>query len=395
MEGIALLYHLLVLVVFLGFLWVVTDNLRFSREMEEAAGQGSGEPLVSVLIPARNEEHRLRACLESVLAQTYPRLEVWVYDDHSEDRTQEVVREFARRDPRVHLLVGKALPPGWMGKNFACAQLARHARGRYWLFLDADARMAPDTVAWAVSLMETQAADLLSLIPRVETRSLAEALTQTMITTAFLGFFPLRWIWQRKSPLWAAALGPWIFVRSSAYRETGGHAALRWEVVEDIALARLFKAHGKRVLVVAAPDRVEVRFYEGLRQTWYGFGKSAFGAFRYSVRSVLLLLVAVFTIFYLPLMGLLRTLWTGQGPWPLYLVESLFLPLIKSRTDRPYGYPAWQALLAHLSVLFGLMTVVYSMYQVLVYGGVWWKGRFYPVYPPEEGLPEVQPDSKL
>ncbi len=396
MEGLTLGYHLLVLVLGMGFLWVVTDNLRFSRQMGQRRSRiRKSPPLVSVLIPARNEAHNLPACLASVLAQSYPNLELWVYDDHSEDQTREVVQAWARRDPRVHLLPGRPLPQGWMGKNFACAQLARHARGRYWLFLDADTRMAPDTLAWAVSLMESHRADLLSLIPTVETRSLAEALTQTLITTAFLGFFPLRWIWQRRSTLWAAALGPWIMVRASAYRETGGHAALRWEVVEDIALARLFKARGKRVLVLAAPERVRVRFYEGLRQTWYGFGKSAFGAFQYSVRSVLLLFAAVLMVFYLPVVGLVRSLWIGQGPWPLYLAESLLLPLVKWRADRPYGYAAWQALLAHLSVLFGLLTVAYSMYQVLVHGGVWWKGRFYPVHPPEELQPGVQTGSEF
>ncbi len=394
MEG--LIVHLLVLGIGLGFLWVVADNLRFSREMGTLPRKlPEPPPLVSVLIPARNEAHNLPACLASVLSQTYPHLEVWVYDDHSEDDTARVVAEWARRDPRVHLLPGRPLPQGWMGKNFACAQLARHARGKYWLFMDADARMAPDTLHWAVTLAEAHGADLLSLIPTVETRSLAEALTQSMITTAFLGFFPLRWIWQRSGSLWAAALGPWILVRAAAYRETGGHAALRWEVVEDLALARLFKAYGKRVLVLAAPNRVRVRFYEGLRQTWYGFSKSAFGAFGYSSRLALLLIVGVLTVFYLPLWNLVRALWTGQGPWPLYLAESLILPGVKYRTHRPYGYPAWQALLAHLSVLFGLLTVVYSMYQVKVHGGVWWKGRFYPVRPPEELRPGIQPGSDL
>lgn len=394
MEGLSLLYHGFVFALSLVFLWIVTDNLRFSRQRSGYRTR-TVHPLVSVLIPARNEERNLDACLASVLRQTYPHLEVWVYDDHSQDRTREIVEQWARRDPRVHLIPGRRLPEGWMGKNFACAQLARHARGRYWLFMDADARMAPDTLAWAVDLMETQRADLLSVVPTVETRNALETLTQSMITTSFLGFFPLRWVWQRPETLWAAALGPWIFVRGSAYREVGGHAALRWEVVEDIALARRFKAYGKRVLVLAAPQRVRVRFYEGIRETWFGFGKSAFGAFGYSLRNVLLLLVGVALVFYLPVGALVHALWTGRGPWPLYLVESLLLPVIKYQSDRYYRYPMWQAALAHFSVLFGLMTLLFSVYQVKVHGGVWWKGRFYPVPPPEGLAPEVQPNSDL
>ncbi len=395
MEGLSLVYHGLVFALSLVFLWVVSDNLRFSRRWSGRRPRSArtGAPLVSVLIPARNEERNLEACLTSVLGQTYSNLEGWVYDDHSEDGTRRIVERWARRDPRVHLIPGRPLPEGWMGKNFACAQLARHARGRYWLFMDADTRMAPDTLAWAVDLMEHHRVDLFSLIPTVVTETPAEALTQSLVTTAFLGFFPLRWIWQRPESLWAAALGPWILVRARAYRQTGGHAALRWELVEDIALARLFKEHGRRVLVLAAPGRVRVRFYHGLRETWFGFSKSAFGAFRYSLRSVLLLLGAVLLVFYGPPLALVRSLWTGQGPWPLYLLESLLLPLVKYRSDRFYGYPAWQALFAHVSVLFGLLTVVYSAYQVKVHGGVWWKGRFYSVHPPEPLEPEMQPGS--
>ncbi|MBP1633336.1 MAG: glycosyl hydrolase, partial [Acidobacteria bacterium] len=128
-------------------------------------------PLVSILVPARNEEATIAGCLCSLLAQDYPNLEILVLDDGSEDATPDIVR--ALGGSRVRLLAGAPLPSGWTGKNWACQQLSRAARGDLLCFVDSDTTLDPGTVSAAVGLQEEHRAGLVSFLPRAERRSVS------------------------------------------------------------------------------------------------------------------------------------------------------------------------------------------------------------------------------
>ena len=131
-------------------------------------------PLLSVLVPARNEEKRIGPCLESLFASDYPHLEILVLDDHSSDGTADLVRHLAKQHPRLRLLHGKDLPHGWTGKAWACHQLAQEARGEFFLFADADARLADLTLTQAVSMALEKKSGLLSLWPYLPSRTWSE-----------------------------------------------------------------------------------------------------------------------------------------------------------------------------------------------------------------------------
>jgi len=240
-------------------------------------------PLLSVLVPARNEEKRIGPCLESLLASDYPRLEVLVLDDHSSDGTADLVRHLARQHPRLRLLPGKDLPPGWTGKAWACQQLAQEAKGDFFLFADADTRLADLTLTRAVSLALEKKSDLLSLWPYLQSRTWSEHLVIPYVHLFILLYLP-HWMGGR-SPSLGAANGQFLLFRREAYEKIGGHTSVSGHLVEDIALARKLRAAGYLVLNRdgTRPGQpialVRCRMYHNFRDLWSGFTKNLYPAF--------------------------------------------------------------------------------------------------------------------
>jgi len=240
-------------------------------------------PLLSVLVPARNEEKRIRPCLESLLASDYPNLEILVLDDHSSDATSDIVRQFARQDPRLRLLPGRELPPGWTGKAWACQQLAGQAKGDFLAFVDADTRFADLTLTQAVSLALARKSDLLSLWPHLQAKSWSERLVIPFVHVFILLYLP-HWMGGRSASL-GAANGQFLLFRREAYEKIGGHAAVSGHLVEDIALARKLRAAGFSVLNRdgTRPGQpvalVRCRMYHNFPDLWDGFTKNLYPAF--------------------------------------------------------------------------------------------------------------------
>ncbi len=230
---------------------------------------------VSVLLPVRNEAARVSFCLEALLAQTGVDVEVVVLDDGSTDGTADVVRRVADGDPRVRLLTGQSLPPGWLGKPYACQQLADAAAttSDVLVFVDADVVLAPHAVAATVALLEQTGLDLLSPYPRQEAPG-ATALVQPLLQWSWLTFLPLRIAERSARPSLSAANGQLLAVRRSAYARAGGHAAVRAEVVEDIELLRTVKRTGGRGGVCDGTDLATTRMYDGWDELVHGYTKS-------------------------------------------------------------------------------------------------------------------------
>ena len=158
--------------------------------LPRAGGSPGGGALVSILIPARDEEANIEACLRAALASRGVPVEVLVMDDGSRDATPAIVRRLARADARLRLLSAPALPPGWTGKVHACARLAEAARGTHLLFLDADVRLAPDAAAALAAHAERRDLAMVSGVPRQVIRTLGEALTVPTINLLLLGYLP-------------------------------------------------------------------------------------------------------------------------------------------------------------------------------------------------------------
>jgi len=240
---------------------------------------------VSLLLPVRNEAGRLTDCLRSLLDQRgLPDAEVVVYDDASADGTADVVR--AVGGDRVRLLAGSTLPTGWLGKPHACAQLAAAASGSVLVFVDADVVLADDAVAAAVGLLRGRGLHYVSPYPRQLTGSWLERLVQPLLWWSWMSCLPLRLAERSTRPSMAAANGQLLVVDADAYRNAGGHGAVKNAVVEDMALARSLARSGARGVFVDGSAIARCRMYAGPRALVDGYAKSAWCAFGTPVGAV-------------------------------------------------------------------------------------------------------------
>lgn len=241
----------------------------------------SPEVDVAVLIPARNEEAAIDACLAAVLAQrgVTDRMTVVVCDDDSTDATAAVVRAIAARDPRCLLIEGGARPSGWLGKPHACAELAATTGADVLVFCDADVVLAPHAVASIVDLMMRTGLDLVSPYPRQLAVTLAERLVQPLLQWSWLTFLPLRLAERSPRPSLGAANGQLLAVRAETYRRAGGHTAVATDVLDDLALLRAVKQAGGTGGVVDGTALAQCRMYSGTAAVRAGYTKSLWAAF--------------------------------------------------------------------------------------------------------------------
>jgi glycosyltransferase involved in cell wall biosynthesis len=228
---------------------------------------------VSVLLPVRDEAHRVEPCLRALLAQEGVDLELLVLDDGSADGTADLVSALVGDDPRVRVLDGRPLPAGWLGKPHACQQLADAATGEVLVFVDADVVLTPRAVAATTGLLEQTGLDLLSPYPRQEAPGLT-ALVQPLLQWSWLTFLPLRLAERSPRPSLSAANGQLLAIRRPAYDRAGGHAAVRDAVVEDVALLRAVKRAGGSGGVCDGTALATTRMYDSWPELVDGYGKS-------------------------------------------------------------------------------------------------------------------------
>ena len=240
---------------------------------------------VAVLLPVRNEAHRVEPCLGALLAQEGLRdVRLVVLDDQSTDGTAEVVRQAAGSDPRLTLRLGAPLPAGWWGKPWACQQLADSTAGLGFsptvlVFVDADVVLAPHAVAAAVALLRWTGLDLVCPYPRQVAVTPAERLLQPLLQWSWLTTLPLRLAERSARQSLTAANGQFLVVDAAAYSRAGGHAAVRGDVLDDIGLLRAVKSSGGRGVVVDGTALAACRMYDGWASLREGYRKSLWRAF--------------------------------------------------------------------------------------------------------------------
>ena len=230
---------------------------------------------ISVLIPARNEEANIGATMEAFLANTGCEFEVIVLNDHSTDRTAQIVSEIAARDSRVRLESAPPLPPGWCGKQHACHVLASLARHSLLVFVDADVRLAPDALSRMMLFMEGSEAALASGVPRQELGTFSERLLIPLVHFILLGFLPMRAMRRTRWPSMSAGCGQLFIARREAYQQCGGHAMLRDSLHDGLKLPRVFRKAGFATDLFDATDLAACRMYHTNGETWRGLGKNA------------------------------------------------------------------------------------------------------------------------
>ncbi len=354
-------YVLYTVLAWLGLkLGILLLNLGFFPVLRREKLRGP-RPTVSLLVPARNEAHNLRETLPGMLLQGVQ--EILVLDDHSTDGTAQVVEAFSRQDTRVRLLPGLPKPEGWMGKTWACFQLAQTAQGEVLLFTDADVYWRKHAVRAVLARMERERAGLVSVYPRQITPSLAERVLLPLIDDVLLCYLPYPLI-ATPFPSAAAANGQVMAFTRQAYLAAGGHSAVRGEVLEDVRLAQKTKAAGERLAVALGGGLVAVRMYRSFAEIIEGLGKNLIefhGKSRVLLALSYLGHLTAYTLCW-PL-ALLDPAWLWVGG--LGLLERLLLGL-------KTGREGWEWVLVPLAPLFS--TPIYLRSGQKRYT---WKGREY------------------
>jgi chlorobactene glucosyltransferase len=261
---------------------LATGKVYFSRKEiphltpAEPAQNGEEHPLLSIIIPARNEEHNIANCLDGLVNANYPadRLQIIVVNDRSTDRTATIVEEYSARNPQIELLEGQPLPEGWTGKVHGCWQGAEQARGEWLMFLDADSTIKPDLPYSAVSFAAQQKIELLTLIPFQLMKSMQERFWLPGIFFGFSSFLNLKRINNPDDP-YAIANGQFLLFRKDAYDRIDGHRSIQNELNDDLAIARLAKQNGLHFHCSFAEQLLETRMYHSLNEIWNGFSRNA------------------------------------------------------------------------------------------------------------------------
>lgn len=326
-----------------------------------------GGPLVSVVVPARNEERGIAAAVASLAAQGYPSVEVLVVDDESSDRTAELAAAAGAR-----VLPGEPLPPGWVGKSWACHQGARAAGGEWLLFTDADVVHEPDALGRALALARREGRGGVTILCRLDSGTPAERIVQPAAVVLIRSFvapgFLIRAGWSKV----ALAAGGFILVERGFYDRIGGHEAIRGRLVDDQALAEAAKAAGGLLVPAFAGPLVRVRMYEGARELWAGWRKNtSVGLARGSAPLALGAALAGALASVAPALALLR------GPRLLGATGLLLQLVARAEVDEVApSPPAYWTTMPLGSLALAIVSLRSSLDRLQ--GGVVWRGRRYP-----------------
>ncbi|MGK0386563.1 MAG: glycerol-3-phosphate acyltransferase PlsY, partial [Patiriisocius sp.] len=240
-------------------------------------------PNVSILIPARNEEENIGTLLKQLSTFEYSMLEIIVYNDHSTDKTESIVKEWATLKPNIKLLNADVLPQGWLGKNHACHQLSQAATGNILLFLDADVSVGKDLIKRSISHLQKYELHLLSIFPKQIVTSLGEKVSVPLMNWILLSLLPLALIRKSKNEVFSAANGQFMMFKADTYKAIWPHEICKSHKVEDIAIIRLFKQKGLTSDTRLGDSDISCRMYVGLGDAIEGFTKNIFELFGNSI----------------------------------------------------------------------------------------------------------------
>jgi chlorobactene glucosyltransferase len=340
----------------------------------------ANSPMVSIVLPVRNQANTVSDCISSLVELQYDKKEIIVVDGDSTDGTRKILTGFG---PKIKVVEEDPLPQGWVGKNWACHLGYKQATGDLLLFTDGDSVHSRDSLTKTASFLEKTKVDLVTLAPATILHTFWEKLLQPPIFWLIMMFVGGKWVNDDNKPRWALGNGQYMLFRRAAYEKVGGHSAVRDRIAEDYSLGRLIKAQGLRLRMVTASDSLGVRMYSSLPEIWRGWRKNFYSVsgnhplFRATYRLLLLFtfLVLPFAVFGY---GLYLVL---VDPLNIYLLSgafmALFLWLGLIILDRSIGVNPVYALLLPVAITIYIGIGLDSTVRGALGMGFSWKGRVY------------------
>lgn len=348
--------------------------------LPDAPPAATSSPLVSIVLPVRNQEKTASDCVSSLVNLQYPKKEIIVVDGSSTDETRKILDSFG---DKIKVVEEEPLPVGWVGKNWACNLGYKHATGDLVMFTDGDSVHSSDSLTKTVSFLEETKADLVTLAPAAILHTFWEKLLQPPIFWLIMMFVGGKWVNDDDKPRWALGNGQYMLFKRTAYEKVGGHSAVRNRITEDYSLGRLVKAQGLRLRMVTAPDSLGVRMYSSLPEIWRGWRKNFYSVsgnhplFRATYRLTLL-----FTFLVLPFVVLGYGVYlVSTNPLNIYLLTGLFMAFFLWLgliiLDRSIGVNPIYALLLPFAVSIYIGIGMDSTIRGASGMGFSWKGRVY------------------
>ncbi len=344
-------------------------------------------PLLTLLIPAKDEEERIAGCLRSALQQDYPNIEFIAIDDRSTDRTGAIMDQIAAEDPRLRVLhiPQGALPPGWAGKPHALHQAVPHARGDWLLFVDSDVMLEPDAARAVLSRALAHEYDLFSFLPRLETHTFWEKLIMPLAGAALSLMFLVSMANKDYLPRHGFATGQFLLIRRRVYDVIGGHEAVRGELGEDVAMARKVKAAGHKTRIALGTDFLSVRMYNSLSSLANGWARNYYAPSRGRpwriLAAMLFVLVSCMSVYPALGWGIYRA--AGDpgtiGRWPWLAMAVLHWGVIALGVGSVYAWSGnrrWSGLMHPLGLAM-MLWIFWRALKMCATRRVEWRGTVY------------------
>lgn len=371
MEFLQVLILFILLIILLNLL----QNIKRLRGQEKIKPK-EPFPLVSVLIPARNEEKNIKRCVTSLLKSNYPRLEIIVLDDNSRDRTYEIMKRLSAREKKLKIIKGKELPPGWTGKTWSCHQLAQAAQGEWFLFTDADTTHKPQSISSALASAQKTQSVFVTCIPGLIAKTWAEKLYMPVIHFAFIALIPFKLVNYSKDSRLTFGIGPFLLIKRNFYFSFGGHESVKARIVDDMALAKKVKENNGKISVIDGTKIMNVRFYTCFKEVWKGFSKNSYEAIGGSPHYLVGIFLACYFLFIYPYLALWGAFTSNQSI-TLPLFQVLTISLIKTVLALRFHTSLIYGLLHPFTVILALSILFNSFRLSLFKKELEWKERFY------------------
>jgi len=343
-------------------------------------------PLVSVIIPARNEMENISTCLTSIIRQNYNELEIIVIDDGSKDGTYRAVEDMQKNNAKLKLIKNGNLPEGWIGKNYAIHLGMKEAGGEWLLFLDADTELYPDAISKVLSFSLSNNINMVSFSPEQVLRGFWESAVQPVIYEFLSYRYNYNWINSPNADA-AAANGQFILIQRSVYEDAGGHETIRDKILEDVSLAENVKKKGFKIYFSYGREIVRCRMYKSLREIVQGWTKNLFTLLGYDFKTLFKIVLRLIFFSLLPfilfLYSLLLTFIEPGFTSGLFLIATLCLVSLmvvtKLRRFDELKYPNASAFFYPIGI--GVSTILFllSAYRGKISREIEWKGRKYSV----------------